>query len=137
MRENIYVKGFIIVVPALILSACAANCQANVELSVPEVSIHEDIVFARYYNWPQAVLNMDIFTPFDGKKHPAVILVPGGAWLAAPKSAYYQLAMKLAENNFAVSCIEYRVTGAADYAEIIGDVKAAVRFLRANADSSA
>lgn len=42
--------------------------------------------------------------------------------------------MKLAENNFVAAGIEYRVIGAADYTEIIADVKAAVRYLRAHSD---
>ena len=126
-----------VIVFFLLLTVNAACCMAaniDVEISEPVVQVYEDVVFARYYTWPQAELKMDVFAPLDGKKHPAVILIPGGAWIAAPKSAWYQLAMKLAENGFTAVPIEYRVIGAADYTEIIGDAKAAVRFIRANAD---
>lgn len=127
-------KVVMLVLFLMINAACCMAANIDVELSEPEVSITEDVVFARYYTWPQAELTMNVFAPSDGKKHPAVIMIPGGAWIAAPKSAWYRLAMKLAENGFAAACIEYRLIGAANYTEIIGDAKAAVRFLRAHAD---
>ena len=128
-----------VVVLFLLLTLNAACCMAaNIDVEIsdnePAVSIHKDIVFAKYDAWPQTELKMDIFSPDDGKKHPAVIMFPGGAWIAAPKSAWNRLAMKLAENGFAAVPAEYRVIGAADYTEIIGDAKAAVRYLRAHAD---
>ena len=127
-----------VVMLVLFLTVNAACCMAaniDVAVSVPEVLVHEDVVFARYYTWPQAELRMNVFIPLDGKKHPAVIMIPGGAWISAPNTAWYQLAMKLAENGFVAAGIEYRVIGAADYSEIIGDAKAAIRFLRAHADT--
>ena len=118
----------------IVNTACCWAANISVEISEPEVSITEDVAFARYYTWPQAELNMDVFTPADSKKHPAVVMIPGGAWITAPKSTWYRLAMKLAENGFTAVPIEYRVIGAADYTEIIGDAKAAVRYLRAHAE---
>ena len=114
-------------------AVCIAE-NLDVKISVPAVGGYDDVEFARYYTWPQATLKMDIFFPADGKKHPAVICIPGGAWITAPKSAFHRVCTILAENNFVAAAIEYRVIGAADYSEIIGDAKAAVRFLRANAD---
>ena len=114
-----------------------APCSAeniDVEISVHPLGFLEDVEFARYYTWPEARLTMNIFTPADGNKNPAVIYIPGGAWLTAPKTSGYQLCIKLAEKGFVAASIEYRLIGAASYEEIIGDAKAAVRFLRANAD---
>ena len=124
-----------IFVLALLLTLNASCCMAeniDVEISVPEVAVHEDVVFARYYTWPETALKMNVLAPADGKKHPAVVLIPGGCWITASKSTWSQVAMKLAENNFVAASIEYRVIGAADYTEIIADAKAAVRFLRAH-----
>lgn len=114
------------------LTASAENI--DVKISVPGVGISENVEFARYETWPEASLKMNVFAPADGKKHPAVVFIPGGAWIAAPKESGYYLCMKLAENGFVAASVEYRVIGAADYTEIIADAKAAVRFLRANAD---
>ena len=126
-----------VIVLALLLAVNAACCMAesiNVEISVPEIAIHPEVVFARYYAWPETALKMDIVAPADGAKHPVVILIPGGAWLTASRYTWYQMAVKLAENGFTAASIEYRLIGAANYSEIIGDAKAAVRYLRAHAD---
>ena len=120
---------------ALLLSTLTASAEnIDVKISVPEVGISENIEFAKIETWPEASLKMSIFAPSDGKKHPAVVFIPGGAWIAAPKESGYYLCMKLAENGFVAASIEYRLIGAADYTEIISDAKAAVRFLRANSD---
>ena len=115
-------------------TACSAAENIDVKISVPEIAIFEDVVFARYFTWPEATLKMNIFVPADGEKHPVVIYIPGGAWITAPKTSGYQLCMKLVEKKFVAASIEYRLIGSASYAEIIGDAKAAVRFLRAHAD---
>ena len=115
-------------------TACYAAENIDIKISVPEIAIYEDVVFARYFTWPEATLKMNIFAPADGEKHPAVIYIPGGCWITSPKTSGYQLCMKLVEKNFVAASIEYRLIGAASYPEIIGDAKAAVRFLRANAD---
>ena len=45
-----------------------------------------------------------------------------------------QIAAKLAEEGFTVASIEYRHIAEANYINIVGDVKAAIRYLRAHAD---
>lgn len=114
------------------------NAALDVEISVPGVAVYEDVVFAQYFTWPEATLKMDIFVPGDGQeKHPAVMFIIGGAWLASPKNAGAQICMKLAENGFIAASIEYRLIGAANYEEIIADTRAAVSFLREHADEFA
>ena len=127
-------KIFALLFVFFITAFTASAENIDVKISVPEVGISENVEFAKYETWPEASLKMSIFAPADGKKHPAVVFIPGGAWIAAPKESGYYLCMKLAENGFVAASIEYRVIGAADYTEIIADAKAAVRFLRANAD---
>ena len=127
-------KIFALLFVFFITAFTASAENIDVKISVPEVGISENVEFAKYETWPEASLKMSIFAPADGKKHPAVVFIPGGAWIAAPKESGYYLCIKLAENGFVAASIEYRVIGAADYTEIIADAKAAVRFLRANAD---
>lgn len=113
---------------------CEAKIQTiEVENSTPQMQIFEDVIFAEYHTWPERILKMNIFIPSD-EKRPAVIFIPGGAWIDAPKNAGYQTCYELAKKNFVTASIEYRVIGAASYQEIIGDAKAAVRYLRANAE---
>ena len=127
-------KIFALLFVFFITAFTASAENIDVKISVSEVGISENVEFAKYETWPEASLKMSIFAPADGKKHPAVVFIPGGAWIAAPKESGYYLCMKMAENGFVAASIEYRVIGAADYTEIIADAKAAVRFLRANAD---
>ena len=128
-------RKFLLTLVFLALSAsCCIAEEIDVNISVNPIGFVENVTFARYYTWPEAVLTMTIFTPAGNQKHPAVVYIPGGAWITAPKNSGYQLCMKLAENGFVAASIEYRVIAAANYSEIIGDAKAAVRFLRANAD---
>lgn len=151
--RKIVVSVIAVCILAMSVSVCMAGVEEHIDVKISasdvpmsndKVLIRKDILFARYDAWPQADLKMDIYSPSDSvsdsvsdsgnAKHPAVILIPGGCWITAPKSAWSQMCMKLAENNFIAAGIEYRVIGAADYTEIIGDVKAAVRYLRAHAD---
>ncbi|MBR1418914.1 MAG: alpha/beta hydrolase [Synergistaceae bacterium] len=134
-----------ILICALIVSltftpqTCGASiAELDVEVKTAGFSLRSGVVFARYDTWPRAELKMDIFSPFDNnnnnQKHPAVILIPGGAWIDANRETVSNLAVKFAENDFFAASIEYRLIGAASYEEIIGDAKAAVRYLRAHAD---
>ena len=143
--RKIVVSVIAVCILAMSVSVCMAGVEEHIDVKISvsdvpmsndKVLIRKDILFARYDTWPQADLKMDIYSPSasENAKHPAVILIPGGCWITAPKSAWSQMCMKLAENNFIAAGIEYRVIGAADYTEIIGDVKAAVRYLRAHAD---
>ena len=115
-------------------STCAAKSEViNVEEVIPTITGQTD-TYARYLTWPQADLKMDIIRPVSKEKTPAVIFVPGGGWIVAPKEQGNQLTFKLAEAGFAVASIEYRTIVQANYVDIVGDVKAAVRYLRAHAD---
>ena len=107
----------------------------SVDLTVPEIAVRQDVTYAQYLAWPEARLKMDLLLPMKGdKKSPAVIFIPGGWWVVSPKAAGSQFTYRLAEEGYAVASIEYRLIAAANYREILGDVKAAVRYLRAHAE---
>ena len=130
-------KFFITVVAAIMFvnATCAAKSGViEVESSVPEIGLHQNVTFAQYFTWPESRLQMDIFRPAVKGKVPAVIFAPGGWWLTAPKVAGTQICYQLAQARFVAASIEYRTIGTVNYVESIGDVKAAVRWLRANAD---
>ena len=130
-------KFFITIVAAIIFvsSTCAAKSGViEVESSVPEIGCHQNVTFAQYFTWPESRLQMDIFLPATQGKSPAVIFAPGGWWLTAPKVAGIQICYQLAQAGFVAASIEYRTIGTVNYVESIGDVKAAIRYLRANAD---
>ena len=130
-------KKFIAIVAVIMFvsSTCAAKSGViEVESSVPEIGLHQNVTFAQYFTWPESRLQMDIYLPDTQEKAPAVIFAPGGWWLTAPKVAGIQICYQLAQAGFVAASIEYRTIGTVNYVESIGDVKAAVRYLRANAD---
>ena len=132
-------KKFFVALAALLLvtSTCAAANSKFIDAEdvVPEIGLHQNVTFAQYFTWPESRLQMDIFRPAVKGKVPAVIFVPGGWWLTGPKVAGTQICYQLAQAGFVAASIEYRTIGTANYIDVIGDVKAAIRYLRAHADN--
>lgn len=80
---------------------------------------------------------MDIYLPEnDSKKHKVVIAIYGSAWFSNNMKgiAYMSIGKPLTDAGFAVACINHRSSGDAKFPAQIHDVKAAVRFIRANAE---
>ena len=98
----------------------------------------ENITFSKQNleNGKSSSLKLDILVPDDGKPHPLVIYITGGGFVVAPKEAAPDLRTYVAEAGFAVASIEYSTArDGATYKDGIEQVKAAVRFLRKNAQA--
>lgn len=80
---------------------------------------------------PQQV--MDIFRPADNAIHPAVLLVHGGGFRGGSRKGYVQQCIRLAQAGYVAATADYRLAPAAPFPAAVYDVKAAVRYLRANA----
>jgi acetyl esterase/lipase len=79
-------------------------------------------------------LKMDLLIPEPARKRTLVVYVPGGGFVVAAKEGALNLRTYVAEAGFAVASIEYRTTrDGANYRDGVEDVKAAIRYLRANA----
>ncbi|WP_157180813.1 alpha/beta hydrolase [Actinopolymorpha alba] len=85
----------------------------------------------------QAALYLDLLlpTPRPPSPAPAVIYLHGGGWRAGERSAglYPWLGPLLAAHGFVVANVTYRLSDRATFPAQLHDVKAAVRWLRANA----
>ncbi|MEI6410786.1 MAG: alpha/beta hydrolase [Bacteroidota bacterium] len=91
-----------------------------------------DIAYAN----TSAAQKMDIFLPEKPQaKNPVIIHIHGGAFQFGDK-ADKQVApvLEALKYGYAVVSINYRLSGEAKFPAQIQDVKAAIRFLRANAD---
>lgn len=78
---------------------------------------------------------LDIYLPTEGDgPFPTVIFVHGGAFILGDKrdTQLYQ-AIGGIKRGYAVASVEYRLAFEAKYPAAVFDVKAAIRFLRANA----
>jgi len=81
--------------------------------------------------------NLDIYLPNPEKPtYKAIIVIYGSAWFGnnLKQFAYNALGKQLLEGGFAVIAINHRASSDAAYPAQINDVKAAIRFVRANAD---
>ena len=80
-------------------------------------------------------LSLDVYVPETaepGKKLPLVVWVHGGAWLGGDKRGGPFL--RLANKGYVLASVNYRLSQEAIFPAQIHDCKAAIRFLRANAD---
>lgn len=94
---------------------------------------HRDLEFARV---GEKKLLLDLFVPAreaGAPPAPLIVWVHGGAWRSGSKSENPLLPLR--SRGFAVSSIEYRLSGEAPFPAAMHDIKAAIRFLRAKAET--
>jgi acetyl esterase/lipase len=87
----------------------------------------KDIEYARDAG---KALALDLYLPKDKPGVPLVVWVPGGAWQFAAKRNVHTA---LVEHGFALASIDFRQAPAANVLAQVHEIKAAVRYLRANA----
>lgn len=80
-------------------------------------------------------LQMDIYRPKDPWGDlPGIVCIHGGGWANGNRSNHGNLAKALAARGFVAATISYRLSGEAPFPAAIEDCKAAVRFLRSQAN---
>jgi acetyl esterase/lipase len=96
-----------------------------------DVNIRKDVV---YGTGGGRDLRCDIYSPVSsGEPRPAVLLVHGGGWRGGERGVMAGFGTRLAEEGFVGVACEYRLSGEAAWPAHIEDVKAALRWTRANA----
>lgn len=69
-------------------------------------------------------------------RQPVIVWINGNGWRKVPSRTYQAAeSVYLAEHGYAVAVIDYRPSGLGVWPACIEDVKTAIRFLRANADT--
>jgi acetyl esterase/lipase len=78
---------------------------------------------------------LDIYLPSGGAKpYPVIVTIHGGAFAMGDKADGQQTPMLAAlDRGYAVVPVDYRLSGEAQFPAAVQDVKAAIRYLRANA----
>ena len=98
-----------------------------------KVSLKEDVVFG---TGGGRDLKCDVFTPpgeSDGKR-PAILLVHGGAWKLGDRKQLRGYGFLIGREGYVCVASEYRLSEEAQWPAQLHDVKAALRWMRANAD---
>ena len=81
-------------------------------------------------------LYLDIYSPSerDGEMTP-VVFIHGGGWNTGDRKLDMPMAMRLAEAGMCVFCVEYRLSGEAQYPAALKDINTALAWIDAHADS--
>jgi pectinesterase len=80
-------------------------------------------------------LLLDVFSPkkVSKKSLTAIMIIHGGGWRTGNRTQHYQLARRLADLGYVCFTPEYRLSTEALYPAGVYDLKAALRWIRANA----
>jgi len=157
--QRINKAKYILVAIAVLVSACASqtttrfddptntyNAQTTYQKligSYPFISIAsteppasvqaiKNITYVQYGN---RALQLDLYFPKTAHKKltPAIVFVHGGGWEHGYRENFTPMAIRMAEQGYAAATISYRLSPEAQYPAAIYDVKAAVRWVRAQA----
>ena len=81
-------------------------------------------------------LKLNLSRPMDaaGKKLPCVLVMHGGGWAGGNRAQHDDITFRFARAGYVSATIGYRLAPAHQFPAQVHDVKAAVRFLRANAE---
>jgi len=143
---------------ALVLAhLCAAGPARGAERSfaVAASPVLEDTYPDRVTAFPQGVrgiadvtysvipgyrpLILDLYLPSGNGAHPLVLYIHGGGWVgghtrhSGALEGFPRVLAALAAEGFAVASVEYRLSGEAPFPAQLQDVRAALRYLRVNA----
>jgi acetyl esterase/lipase len=98
-----------------------------------EVAIRPDIVFVEH---DDVKLLGDLYLPQGLSEAPVLVGVHGGGWQLGDRKFYRHWGRYLAKHGYAVFAIDYRLMkpGVKTWPGVVYDCKAAVQFVRANAE---
>ena len=116
MKHSLFKVGMLF---TLLVSSLAASAQ---------ITEYKDIIYAR----PDGMaLGLDIYVPENSSKPALIVQVHGGAWRFGSKDG--GVPMEFVEHGYAVASLDFRQSTDAPFPAMIHDIKAAIRYLRANA----
>ncbi len=114
----------------LLLIALALAFTAVAQQPPEGVVVLSDIEYSRV----GGRMAMDVVMPAEGVgPFPTVVCIHGGGFRAGKREGYLPLAYELARRGYVAATVSYRLSPMAQFPAAVEDVKAAVRFLRANA----
>ena len=124
-------RGYIARVLLLASVAGFSQAQTRVSPELPNtVQVENGIEFARY---GQRFLKLDLYRPIDAASPtPVIVLVAGGGYESVSSEATLAEAVAMARRGIAAVAIEYRGPSELEFPATVHDVKAAVRWAKAN-----
>ena len=117
-------------VAALLCLPMLAVQPAHAQEAREDYQVHKDIVYGQVDG---RALLVDLYIPNDTPEPPLLVWVHGGAWRSGSKSSVGPLG--LASAGFAIASVDFRPSAEAPFPGQIHEIKAAIRFLRAEAST--
>jgi acetyl esterase/lipase len=111
----------------LVASLAIACTAVTMAASAQAPRVHKDLVYARVNGRPLA---LDLYLPEGVASPPLLVWVHGGAWTTGSKAGVPPV---FVANGFAVASVDFRQSTEARFPAQVHDIKAAIRYLRANA----
>lgn len=120
--------SFLLVCAALLAAGLLAP---TLRAEEAEVDYKPDVTYATVAG---EELQLDIASP-KGLDHPVpgIVVIHGGGWMGGKRQDMSTLAKKLAAHGYVAATVSYRLAPKHRFPAQVEDVKAAVRYLRANA----
>ena len=87
-----------------------------------------------YSNVSDQELLLDAYIPKVSGKHPAILVIHGGAWRFGNRKQLSSYARSLAERGFSCFAIDYRLAPKHKFPAQIEDCRSAVKWIRKNAN---
>ena len=133
-RRFLGTAGMAAVAPAVGTTMAAQNGQKPAgggATSHPGVTLEKDVAFGK---GGDIQLRLDIYRPPPGKANGmATIHIHGGGFTGGSKETLIERASPYAALGYVACAVQYRLVGQAKWPAQIEDVKAAIRWVRANA----
>lgn len=119
-----------------VLTVLSYELYANMPIfqySASNINEYRDIIYAKY---PNKKLSLDLFIPKEPviEPMPCIVAIHGGGWVVNRRVWFEPFAKYLASKGLAAVTIDYRKLPGVKIMDIIHDSKAAVRWVRANAE---
>lgn len=110
---------------------CVLTFQADLPHETSSFHVTEAIVYSKAGD---RELLLDAYVPADESEHPAVLVVHGGAWRSGNRKQLKGYCTALASRGFTCFAIDYRLAPKHKFPAQIDDCRAAVKWIRKNAD---
>jgi len=120
-------RRILLLLAVLALPALAIRARAQPSVDKASVKQIKDVVYATVDGRPLA---LDLYLPTDHARHVLLVWVHGGAWNTGTKGG---VPSQLVRSGLAVASVDFRQASEARFPAQVHDIKAAIRFLRANA----
>jgi acetyl esterase/lipase len=99
-----------------------------ISMGQADITQHKDIVYAEV---PGRRLLLDLYMPSSTVSPYLIVWVHGGAWHSGSKASP---PLSFISSGYALASVDYRLSVDAKFPAQIHDIKAAIRYLRANAN---